>query len=152
MKHGRVCTRCKWLHVRRIVCRKQDFWLVEMSPGSANRKAGPAFCRLLTKDSLSPSLSSPGEAKCRGREPQWALQKSFSPRFWPIEKCWLHHPGAEYFQFENPNAFSPYLDIIGRKERRHGLRNSFCNQKTQHNHTLQVATRFEENGGWNMLN
>ena len=30
---------------------------------------------------------------------------------------------------DNPNAFSPYLDIIGRKERRHGLRNSFCNQK-----------------------
>lgn len=35
-----------------------------------------------------------------------------------FEKCLLHHPAAEYFQFENPNAFlPPYLDIIGgRKE------------------------------------
>ena len=32
MKNRRVCTRCKWLHVRRIVCRKQDFLLVENVP------------------------------------------------------------------------------------------------------------------------
>ena len=61
-----------------------------------------------------------------------------------FERCLLHHPAAEYFQFENPNAFlPPYLDIIGgRKEMgRHSLRNSFCNQKTHHNHTLQVGKR-----------
>ena len=138
MKHRRVCTRCKWLHVRRIVCRKGAFWFVETRPGSTNGKDGPAFCRLLTKGSLSISVQPQG-AKCRGREPQPELLMSFWQLFAQAGNvgCNILALNTLDWRNDNPNAFSPYLDIIGGKERRRGLRNSFCNQKTQHNHILQ---------------